>query len=228
MATTRKQLRDAVLQVYKRTDKNTEINDAINETLREMAAILEPRKLQDRRFMPMAIGQYEYALPDDVLAIQHPIRLVDPTEENTSGSHYPMRHLTKTEYDRYEPFPEASSVNTAKPWAYTIWKNCILVTALPDKAYRMYLNMGAETVELAADSDTMFLQDTFKETVKAGTLARMFALIKRYERDAAFWAGIYNKGYADDGGLLVGGLQALKKSERSVKRAPLIVRNNPL
>lgn len=226
---TRLSIRTSVIQIYKRDDKDTEINTAINETLREMAGCVESRKLQDQKYVWLVKDQEDYALPDNILRIRHPIRLLDTTGSNSDSSSYPLKFLTKQEYDAIEPNPNATIKDSGTVWAYTIWKNCILVTDLPDESsrYQLEVNCGNEITTLSADVDEPIFRDFWDETIKAGTLARMYALIQLYD-EAAFWSNIYVNGFTGDHGQIMGGLKLLRFIDNDHSEAPLIIRNNNL
>ena len=224
---TRSEIRERCIRMaFKRDDKEDELNDAINDTLAEMISIAEPRKMQDQVFVPTVALQEDYALPSNLLRIRHPIRLIDPdTNTNNSASHHQLRFISKVEYDFWEPNPNATTVIGGRPWAYTIWKNCILLTDVPDKVYRLEMNIGKLSVLLSADGDLMIFQDHWLETVCAGVLSRAFVGVKRYT-DAKAWKEIYMNGYV--GAEFPGGLKLIKTAERDVQEAPLIVKNNNL
>src|SRR3990167_2838052 len=218
MATTLANIRTVVNQVFKRTDKTAETTEAINETLREIIAALDPHKLQDQRWVPTVVGQEEYALPDTLLRLNHPVRLIDSASNNNSSLSYQLEFLTKSQYDYWEPNPNATTVVTGKPWAYAMWKNAILLTNIPDKAtYRIEINLGGVPTDLSAEVDTMIFADVWKETVKAGALARLYALMTLPER-ASFWREIFLNGYTGDGGF-----NQMKKIEAQNMQAPYVV-----
>ena len=226
---TRAEIRAAVIRIYKRDDKDTEINEAINETLREMAGCLESRKLQDQKYVYLVEDQEDYALPDNLLRIRHPIRLLDTQGSNSDSSSYPLRFYPKHEYDRIEPNPNATTKNAGTVWAYTIWKSCILVTNLPDESnrYLLEVNTGNEIVTLSSDTDEPTFRDFWDETIKAGTLARMYALIQLYD-EANYWRDIYVNGFTGDQGQIMGGLKPLRHIDNDHSEAPGLVVYNDL
>lgn len=224
---TRAELRNRTKDYFKRDDKDSEIDSAINDALREMAGCLEVRKLQDQRYVNLVVDQEDYALPDDLLRIRHPIRLIDRTATNSSSASFPLRFITKQEYDEYEPNPNASTIDGGEPFAYCIWKNCILLTDIPDQAnkWRLEINMGKEIVILSSDVDEPAFNDSWDETIVAGTLTRMFALVQLYQ-DAEYWRNIYVNGFTGDQGQIVGGLKLLRMLDNDQAEAPLKVKFN--
>lgn len=224
-ATSFENLQAAVLRVFKRTDKTTEIKEAINDTLREMTAAIDPRKRKDQIYKACVAGREEVTIPDTILRINHPVRLIDPTASSGSGASYPMTFYPKDEYDVLEPNPNASSVETGKPYAYTFFKNSILLTHIPDRVYHLEMNVGGEHVELVEDEDKSIFAPTWDEIIKAGTLARAFAGI-RFWSEVEQWRGVYRYGFAGNDGNIVGGLELLKRLNDQIEKAPMIIKPN--
>lgn len=215
-----------VLEVYKRTDKTTEIKRYLNATYREMVAAIYPRKSQDRAYLPTVIGRPEYPLPISILRISHPIRLIDTTASNDPANSWQLDFLSKDRYDFYEPNPNAATIVTGRPWGYTVWKNSILVTKIPDKStYNLEINMGGEATDLVGDTDITIFRPTWDETMVAGTLSRLYALIEDWQ-NAEYWQSVYRYGFGGNEGSIVGGLELLKKTEQSQREAPMMMRVN--
>lgn len=226
--TTLAQFRTMVLEVFKRDDKSTEIDRAINDAYREMIACVHPRKLKDQIYHTCVLNREEYPLPEDVLRINHPLRLIDPTDDtNNSTAHTPLEFINKTDYDEREPNPNAGTIVPGRPDAYCIFKNSILLTPLPDKAYLIEVNVGGVGTALAAAADETIFQPTWDETHKAGALARLYIGIGLKE-DADVWQSIYRWGFAGKEGGITGGLELLKQLCRAYEDPTLIVENNNL
>ena len=221
-------LQTRALQIFKRTDKTAELKEALNAAYREMVAAVGPRKLQDQVYHPVHIGREEYPVPSNLLRLNHPIRLLDPdVTSNNSSSHHPLKFITKDEYDVIEPFPNAPNPQTSRPWVYTLYKNSILLSGLPDKEYVLEMNIGGEPTELASDPDITIFREMWDETHIAGALSRLYAGIGLIG-EAGNWADIYNNGYIDPKNGITGGLNLLKKIEKDNQQAPLISRFNAL
>lgn len=218
-------LKTMILEIFKRTDKATELARAINDTYREMAGCIDPRKLKDQIWKATIAGREEYPIPDTVLRINHPIRLIDPDAGSGAGSSYPLQFIPKDEYDLVEPNPNSADVQTGTPYAYTFWKNSILLTDVPNKIFRLELNIGGEPTILTEAADTTIFAPQWDETIKAGALARLFAGIRFWD-EVDRWQAIYRYGFAGDRGNIVGGLELLKQLEAQIATAPLIVKPN--
>lgn len=211
-----------VLAVYKRDDKTTELKAAINSAYQEMVAIVDPPKQQDQIYKDTVIGREEYVIPDSILRMNHPVRLIEKNSTNNSSQSYPLKFISKQEYDEIEPNPNATTIIGGKPWAYCMWKNSILLTRIPDKVYSLEINMGGEATLMSADADTTIFAPTWDETLKAGALSRMFALVGLRE-EADFWQTVYKFGFAGAEDNITGGLFMLKRLTEEKMRAPSMV-----
>lgn len=220
-ATSFEDLQTAVLETFKRDDKQTELERAINDTNKEMVACVDPRKMKDQIYKPTVVGREEYAIPDTILRINHPIRLIDPTASNNQSSSFPLRFRNKDEYDELEPNPNASTIVPGVPSDYTFYKNSILLTPIPDRVYRLEMNVGGEATLLVEASDTTIFAPTWDETIKAGALARLYLGIQDKE-SAAAWQAVYRFGFAGNEKNITGGLELLKQLNEQIEKAPLI------
>jgi hypothetical protein len=215
-------LQAMVLEVFKRTDKTTELKRALNDTYREMAACIDPNKLQDQIYQICNVGQEDYAIPDVVLRINHPIRLIEPGSTNNSSQSGPLTFITKDEYDELEPNPNATTIQTGKPWAYAFWKNSFLLTHIPDKAYQIEVNIGGEPTIMVSDTDATIFSPMWDETIKAGALARLYAGIQLKE-ETAMWMTTYRYGFLGNAEDIIGGIGLLKLLNENKTKAPIVV-----
>ena len=219
------QLRTMVKETFKRTDKDTEIDRAINDAYDEMVAAIYPRKSQDQIYKPLIIGREEYPLPDTILRVTHPIRLINTAANDSSSSSYPMDFISKDEYDLWEPNPNASTVSDkGPPKKYTIWKNSVLVRPKPDlSTYYIEANVGGVVTRLVEASDATIFVATWDETQKAGTLSRLYLGIQ-LSGEADLWQQIYRWGFAGNEEHITGGLALMKAITQETQRAPMMVK----
>lgn len=221
-------LKTQISQVFKRDDKDTEALQYLNDVYDEMVAVISPHKLQDQIYKATVVGREEYPIPDTILRINHPIRLIDPTASNNAASSYPLRFISKDEYDRLEPAPNVSTIVPGKPYAYCFYKNSFLLTWIPDKVYNIEMNCGGEATRLVSASDTTVFSQTWDATHVAGALVKLFACIKQYD-DAGFWKDIYQNGIGGgDDNQSIGGLKRLRMITHDTEQAPMLVRVNNL
>lgn len=216
------ELQAAVLRVFKRDDKQTELEEALNDTVKEMVAAVDPRKMKDQIYKPTVVGREDYAIPDTILRINHPIRLIDPNSSNNQSSSFPLHFYSKEEYDAVEPNPNAATIVPGKPEGYCFYKNSILLTPIPDAVYRLEMNVGGEPTKLVEDADTTIFSQTWDETIKAGTLARLFAGIESWD-NANKWQSVYRYGFAGNEKAITGGLELLKQLNSQIEDNQKIV-----
>jgi hypothetical protein len=148
-----------VKRSFKRTDKDTEIYEALDETINDIASR-----------HPFQVLQYQ-------LHLSHPIRILEGGATNDDG--WPLEQLTKEQYDWYEGNPNRTSPSTGRPWGYTIFSDSILLTDIPDsQGWQIEINWGKNPTLPTADGDTAHPFGTvWDETVKWGILARMYEQI---------------------------------------------------
>mgnify|MGYP001559421407 CR=1 FL=1 len=224
MATAFSAFQTMVLETFKRTDKTTELKRAINETYKEMIACLNPRKQQDQIYRSTFANREEYPFPEAAIRIAHPVRLIDLTNNtNNSSSSHPLRFITKDEYDELEPNPNATTISGSRPHSYTIFKNSLLLTSIPDKAYRLEINITQEATPLVDGADQVIFPITWDETIKFGALARLYAIIERWDM-AEVAQTAYRYGFAGSEGNIVGGLELFRKLQAEVSDAVQIVK----
>jgi len=178
-----------ITSVFKRTDKNTEIYQALNDTIKDIAARHPSEAYSFQSWVPTVDGQEDYPLPTDLLHLAHPIRCLEGSATNDDGK--ALVKLTKEEYDVIEPNPNRTSPDTGEPWAYTIFSNAILLTDIPDdQGWILEINWGKIPTSLDDDGDTSSFKSTWDEILQWGSLWRLFAGIGMYD-EANYWEQKY-------------------------------------
>lgn len=222
------ELETKVRAIYKRDDAGIlQPKDAISETYLAMLAVIGHHKLQDRVYKDVAKDQYEISMPSGILRIHHPIKMIDPQGDSLSANSGPLRFISKEEYDRIEPESDDDTPSDSVPRYYTLWKNSIYLTPIPDRTFTLEMNIGGEPTALVEDVDESILSPVWDETIKAGALHRLFAAVKLYS-DSDYWRKVYLNGSEGDGMLLVGGLNLLRQLDIDNRSAPIIIDNQPL
>lgn len=222
---TQAEIKALVTEHWKRTDKD--IDAAISGAYREILSIIPHHKNEDRVYRDLVEGIAFYPLPNSFLRINHPIRLIDSDGSSDSTGSFPLRFMSKDEYDFWTPYPDSPNPSKGIPWGYALWKNSIYVTSIPDKTYIAEINLGGEINDLLVEADESILSVTFDETVAAGALKRLFGGVKLYD-DMGYWANVYINGHAGDQGAIVGGIKLLKQIEEDNFKPMGVVKNNPL
>ena len=185
---TRTQMETYIKQTFKRTDKDTEIRQAIDDTLRDISTRHSFQVLMSQSYVPSVSGIEDYPLPSNLIHLHRPIRLLHGSATGDSGKN--LTELTKTEYDLIEPNPNRTNPTTGEPWGYTIWSNSILLTPIPDAgAYLFEINWGkAITVPTAAGDTVGPFHVTWDETIKWGCLSRLYETVEMIDMADKFGA----------------------------------------
>jgi len=212
-----------VKQDFKRTDKDTEIIQALNDMINYISVLIPHSGYKFQSWVQMVAGQEDYPIPTLIQHFIHPARLLEGSASGDSG--YPLDFISKEEYDLEEPNPNRTSPSTGEPDKYTIYSRSILLTPIPDKStYILEINWTKKPTTLAADADTHSLGSEWDEVIKYGVLERINAGIGLLE-DAQYWSGKYKDPYGNPIGMLKNLLDKEKDLEGSWIGS---VRNNSL
>lgn len=177
-----------IKQDFKRTDKDTEITQAINDMIVWISIQIPHAGYKYQSYIPTVAKQYDYPLPTTKVHILHPLMLLDGFGTNDLGM--VLEHIGKKEFDLIEPNPQRTNPSTAKTQKYTIFANSILCTPIPDKVYILQMDWTKRAVSLSGGSDAPALGSEWDEVIKHGSLERLFAGIGLYE-EANYWSTRY-------------------------------------
>ena len=122
-----------VTQTIKRTDKDTEVYQALNDTIKDIASRGQLHEYSFQAYTQTVVGQEDYTFPGDLLHIKHPIRLLEGNASGNTG--WNLEKISKEKYDEYEPTPNRANPVCGRPLYYCIYANSILLTPIPDLVY---------------------------------------------------------------------------------------------
>jgi len=188
MAKTRTQFLAYVRYDFKRDDKDTEIIQAYNDTLRHVTGMAPFQGLKFQSWIPTVAGQEDYPLPSDRCHVLHPVRIIE-SAASTVG--YPLNQMSKANWSERYPNPNATGSNISRrmPVDYCIFSASILVGPLPDLA--TYI-IEIDWAKLAADQDEATdvheLNEEWDEVLKFGVLARMYESIGLTSEADRYWS----------------------------------------
>jgi len=188
MAKTRLEFRTYVLYDFKRTDKDTELYQAYNDTIKHIANLHPNEGLKYQSWIPTVAGQEDYTLPATKCHVIHPIRFI---ESSTSSAGYPLIKTAKEEFSEMFPNPNATGTAVArgKPTHYCIYSNSILIGKLPDVAtYILEMDWSKLPTSQDAASDLQELGTEWEEVLKWGTLARLYESVGLTGEADRYWA----------------------------------------
>lgn len=210
-----------VLQDFKRTDKDTELVQAYNDAIIDIATRMPHSGYKYQSYVPTVSGQEDYTLPSDLIHLIHPAKLLDGSGTNDSG--YPMDFISKQEYDLLEPNPNRTDPPAGKPIKYCVFSKSILLTPIPDAVYIIEIDWSKRPTTLSGNSDVHSLGSEWDEVLKQMVLARLNAGIELFA-EAAYWESRYQDQYGNPIGMLKRLLDIEK--EREYKAISSIKNNN--
>lgn len=186
------QFRDYLVRSWKRTDKDTEIYEALTDTVREV-----------RRRLPLLDDEVEQATTDTISVLgDYKLSLESDQGRDISSivvrdgdDSWPLIKLSREEFNRRYPNPDASNVHKDKPVHFTIWNNIIYLGHVPDATtytYQIFFTSD-DGAALTSVTNPVPYSNLYREILKWGCLARLNADLKNNE-EAAKWAGLYEDG----------------------------------
>lgn len=187
-----------VLQVLKRTDKDTETYTAIADTVMDMRS----RMLSDEHATVSSalvgcttIGAYELTLPTDFGHLIGDVLIKDTSADDV---YLPLNKLSKTEWDVKYNQALATSVGnrlTGTPIDFCFYGKKIYIGSPVDKTtYEFKINYTTEDAPTYTAATVLIpFTDQFREVVRAGTLQRMFREIGNYP-ESDVWGAVYADG----------------------------------
>ena len=180
-----------VKQDLKRTDKDTEIVQALNDMIIFIAAKQPLGAYKYQSYIPVVAQQEDYPLPANNMHILHPIRFLQGSASTDLG--WPLNRISKEEYDkRYSNPNRTNPTNTGESGDYCIFGGSILVGPLPASGTNDLLEADWTTLptDQSADADTPALGEEWREVLKWGVLARINAGLELFQ-EAEYWESKY-------------------------------------
>lgn len=186
-----------VKRTFKRTDKDTELYEAITDTVIDMRLRFYPEKYKTRSSALTGcsvVGDYTLTLPAD---FGHLIGEVAIKDDSAEQDYPPLTKISIEEYDRLYPdrILDAANRNTGLPQHFCLYGEEIFVGPCVDKTtYKFYINYTQEDMEdiIAGTADVPFT-DKYREVVKAGALKRIYQDLGMYQ-DSQFQETTYEQG----------------------------------
>ena len=186
-------------RTFKRTDKDTELYEAITDTVFDMRLrfYAEDFKTRSSALIGCAsVGQFTLTLPTD---FGHLIGQVSMIDTNGNQDYPPLTKISIEKYDRL--YPEralsASDRNTGVPRHFCLYGGEIFVGPFIDKTtYEFYINYTQEdATDIVAGTTSVPFTDKYREVVKAGSLMRIFNDLEFYQ-EATIHERLYEQGIA--------------------------------
>jgi hypothetical protein len=194
------QLKAYIKYDFKRTDKDTEMLQAINDAIVDISTRMPHGAYKYQSYLPCVASQEDYPLPSTIIHLLHPVKLLEGSGTNDEG--YPMERISKEEYDVLEINPNRTSPPTGQPTKYCIYSGSILLSPVPDvSTYLLELDWTKRPTVLTADGESPALGAEYDEVIKQMVMARLMRSIELYQ-EADYWRGMYEDPYGNAVGLL--------------------------
>lgn len=183
---------DYVIRAFKRTDKDTEILDATKDCIDEMRRRLEFP--EDETYTTVTdtittLGDYVMALETDFGKI---ISVVFQESDGSSGEN--LVQISRGQYDqKYAPFGTGAS-SRGRPKEFCVFGGNILIGPVPDQVnytYKLsYYSDDRETI--LSTTESVPFTNKYRETLRRGVLARLFAEIVKDDAQAAKFGSLFD------------------------------------
>lgn len=181
---------DYIIRALKRTDKETEVFDAVKDTIDEIRLRLifpEDETDGDTTDTITVLGDYRLALEGDFGHLISAVVLID------GNFGYTLEQITKGEYDRRYTGLGTSASARGRPRAFCLFDGNILVGPVPDKTTYVY-KLAYSADDLASyDSDSVSIPftDKYRELLRWGVLAKVFSDILKNDDQAAKFGTLF-------------------------------------
>ncbi len=181
-----------ILNVFKRTDKSTEVYEAITDVIMDikLTYYFEDFKVEEYSQGITSLGDYKIQLPT---GFQHLIGKVRCYDSN--GTERILTKRTKETFDRLYPNPNASDVNTNVPSDFCIFSNQILLGDVPDSTdYYYEFSCSSEAgTEITSGTTEVPFTNRYRKTLRQLVLAELYANLG-YDEEAAKWKTLGEQG----------------------------------
>lgn len=194
---TGEQFRDYLVRTFKRTDKDTEIYEAITDTVRDMRKRYPWGEMEQEAASSDTItvlGDYQIDVESDF-----GLRVGSVVVQDGYTNSWPLDKISKQEFDEIYPNPTATDVAKAPPIHYCVFGGQFLLGPVPDTInYVYHVSYTKEDLVSVTESTTSVpFAGRQRETLKQGTLSRLYSMLDEYDR-AAFWGQLYESALVVD------------------------------
>lgn len=174
-----------LLQSFRRTDKSTEIFNALTDVILDIKLQINAEDFKTERCtaeIPVA-GDYTFAVQTNFGHLIGDITLVNP-----AGGSWPLIKVSKPIYDAYYPSQNETNPVTGSPRHYCLFGNTFYIGPSPDlTTYKYQYNYSLEsaTAITSATASVPFC-DRYRWVVKDLVLARLYFDLDDTEKAATY------------------------------------------
>ena len=182
-----------VKNIYKRTDKDSEIYEATADIIADVRLRIKTQDYAEEAFTTgiASLGDYQLGLPSDFGHLIGDITLIDVDADQELG---PLRKISKQTYDEMYGDRLLTNEDEGEPRHFCIYAEQVYLGPVPDKiTYKYQLNYTTEDyAAIAAGTDPVPFTDRYRVMLRAGVLYQMFCLVADFER-ADKWQAEYER-----------------------------------
>lgn len=175
--------RDYVLRGgFKRTDKDTELYEAVTDTIQEM-----------RRRFGFSEAQAETTTTDTIsvagdfsISIESDLGLLIGVVVEDGDDGFNLIGVSKAEFDRLYPEINVTS-DTGFPKHYTVFADSIKIGPIPDStSYSYRVSYSARAGTVTSSTTAVPFTGLYREILRMGTLARLWEVMDSFDRAQYF------------------------------------------
>jgi len=173
-----------ILRIFKRTDKSTEVYEAITDAIMDIKLGYYFEDYKETAYEEFsAVADYKMALPDDFGHIIGDVRLY-----SSDGTEKVLTKLSKETFDSLYPYPDSADVSTGVPKHYCIYGGQIYVGCpVGSTDYTIEMNYSTEEgTEITSSTTEVPFTNRYRETIRAAALYRLYEGLG-YDEEAMKW-----------------------------------------
>lgn len=177
--------RDYLVRTFKRTDKDTEIYEAMTDVVMDIKIAM---KAEDFKTESIALtipvsGNYTVAVPTD---FGHMIGVL--TAVNPNGGSWDLIKVSKEKYDLLYPYQHETQIIKGSPLHFCLYGNTFYIGPKPDlTTYKYQLNYTQEaSIAMVAGTVNVPFTTKYRQYVKDMALARLYIDLDDDEKAAKY------------------------------------------
>lgn len=164
---------DYVLNIYKRTDKSTEVYEAITDAVMDMKLRFYFQDFQEEGYSTGidTAGQYKLGVPTDFGHLIGDVTLIE-----LGGGSRVLTKRSKQYIDEHYLTKEETTQTTGKPMDYCIYANQIYVLPVPDSTSYVYqINYSTEeATTMTSETTSVPFTSKYRETLRDLVLSKLW------------------------------------------------------
>lgn len=180
-----------VKSTFKRTDKDSEIYQAMLDTIMDMRLRFHSEDFKYESYASIAnIGDYKMTLPDDFAHLIGEISIEDTETDESYGT---LHKISKSRYDELYPFRTTTNNRfTGVPIHFCLYGRELFVGPCVDKeTYRFQVNYTTEdATEITASTVDVAFSRRHRKTLRYGIMKELYLGLENYQ-EADIWSNLY-------------------------------------